>query len=135
MSQAVVLQVLSMGIDASRVKIAIKRRLEAAGSGFESAEELINAAFSVQREQEERTLVENSQSNSAFLRSAGESPANQVSTYAAQISPSFTSFLQESYDEVTERTSEPEPSSGLVRRQQIIQTSPAAAQRGKNREI
>ena len=37
-----------MGIDASRIKMAIKRRLETAGTGFETAQQLINAAFSVQ---------------------------------------------------------------------------------------
>ena len=41
-------QALSMGIDASRIKMAIKRRLETAGTGFETAQQLINAAFSVQ---------------------------------------------------------------------------------------
>jgi len=86
MSDAVVHQALSMGIDASRIKMAIKRRLETAGTGFETAQQLINAAFSVQREQEDRTRVENSQNNSAFLRTPEESRANQ-----------------QSYDEVTER--------------------------------
>merc|ERR1719187_3225870 len=88
MSQAVVHQVLSMGIDASRVKMAIKRRLETTGAGFESAEHLINAAFSVQREQEDRMRTENNQNNSAFLRTPEESRANQI------------------YDEVTERMDE-----------------------------
>ena len=68
------LKVLSMGIDASRVKMAIKNQvtskftsmpalefiqiifqLESSGNAFESAEHLINAAFSVQREQERRS--------------------------------------------------------------------------------
>jgi len=89
MSQAVVHQVLSMGIDASRVKMAIKRRLEDNGSAFESAEHLINAAFSVQREQAARSEIENSQSNSAFLRTPEESQANQI--------------RQQTFDEVTER--------------------------------
>ena len=62
-----------MGIDASRVKMAIKNQvtgkfnllcqhlfqilfqLESSGNAFESAEHLINAAFSVQREQERRS--------------------------------------------------------------------------------
>merc|ERR1712037_489886 len=44
MSQAIVRQVLSMGIDASRVKMAIKNQLESSGNAFESAEHLINAA-------------------------------------------------------------------------------------------
>lgn len=89
MSQAVVHQVLSMGIDASRVKMAIKRRLELNGSAFESAEHLINAAFSVQREQAARSEIENSQSSSAFLRTPEESQANQI--------------RQQTFDEVTER--------------------------------
>ena len=68
-----------MGIDASRVKMAIKNQvtikfelfpsqklyphkipfqLESSGNAFESAEHLINAAFSVQREQERRSRYE-----------------------------------------------------------------------------
>jgi len=92
MSQAVVHQVLSMGIDASRVKMAIKRRLETTGSGFESAEHLINAAFSVQREQEYRNEAENNPNSSAFQRTAEESRENQ-----------------QTYDEVTERMEVPAP--------------------------
>ena len=44
-----------MGIDVSRVKMAIKHQLESGGNPFESAEHLINATFGVQREQEMRS--------------------------------------------------------------------------------
>ena len=59
MSQAIVKQVLSMGIDHSRVKMAIKKRLEHCGNPFVTTESLINAAFSVQRDQERGTHHEN----------------------------------------------------------------------------
>merc|ERR1719341_2265975 len=72
MSQAIVRQVLSMGIDASRVKMAIKNQLESSGNAFESAEHLINAAFSVQREQERRSRLENLNSSGATLTGLGE---------------------------------------------------------------
>merc|ERR1719341_2368706 len=72
MSQAIVRQVLSMGIDASRVKMAIKNQLESSGNAFESAEHLINAAFSVQREQERRSRLENLNSSGATLTNLGE---------------------------------------------------------------
>lgn len=72
MSQAIVRQVLSMGIDASRVKMAIKNQLESSGNAFESAEHLINAAFSVQREQERRSRLENLNPSGATLTGLGE---------------------------------------------------------------
>merc|ERR1712212_369152 len=72
MSQAIVRQVLSMGIDASRVKMAIKNQLESSGNAFESAEHLINAAFSVQREQERRSRLENLNPSGATLTNLGE---------------------------------------------------------------
>merc|ERR1712200_3157 len=72
MSQAIVRQVLSMGIDASRVKMAIKNQLEFSGNAFESAEHLINAAFSVQREQERRSRLENLSPSGATLTGLGE---------------------------------------------------------------
>jgi len=60
MSEAIVKQVLSMGIDHARVKMALKQQLEAnGGKPFSSAESLIAAAFSVQRSQERRNLEEN----------------------------------------------------------------------------
>jgi len=72
MSQAIVRQVLSMGIDASRVKMAIKNQLESSGNAFESAEHLINAAFSVQREQQRRSRLENLNPSGATLTNLGE---------------------------------------------------------------
>jgi hypothetical protein len=61
-----------MGIDASRVKMAIKNQLESSGNAFESAEHLINAAFSVQREQERRSRLENLNPSGATLTDLGE---------------------------------------------------------------
>ena len=73
MGQAIVKQVLSMGIDASRVKMAIKKQLESSGNPFDTAESLISAAFSVQRAQERRTLTENQNLSGALLGGLGES--------------------------------------------------------------
>ena len=80
-----------MGIDASRVKMAIKNQvtskfkhflevlcqklhllqilfqLESSGNAFESAEHLINAAFSVQREQERRSRYKTDQQCVIFV--------------------------------------------------------------------
>ena len=73
MSQAIVKQVLSMGIDASRVKMAIKKRLENSGNALDTTESLISAAFSVQRNQERRSHNENLNPSGAMLGSLGES--------------------------------------------------------------
>ena len=73
MSQAIVKQVLSMGIDASRVKMAIKKRLENSGNAFDTTESLISAAFSVQRNQERRSHNENLNPSGAMLGRLGES--------------------------------------------------------------
>jgi len=72
MSQAIVRQVLSMGIDHSRVKMAIKKQLENSGNPFDTAESLISAAFSVQRAQERRNMVENLNPVGALLGRLGE---------------------------------------------------------------
>ena len=76
MSQAIVKQVLSMGIDASRVKMAIKKRLENSGNAFDTTESLISAAFSVQRNQERRSHNENLNPSGAVLGRLGESSAS-----------------------------------------------------------
>jgi len=72
MSQAIVRQVLSMGIDHSRVKMAIKKQLENSGNPFDTAESLISAAFTVQRAQERRNMVENMNPVGALLGRLGE---------------------------------------------------------------
>lgn len=81
MSQAIVRQVLSMGIDASRVKMAIKNQLEASGSAFESAEHLINAAFSVQRAQERRSRLDDQNPSGALLAGLGEGSRGRGEDY------------------------------------------------------
>ena len=77
MSQAIVKQVLSMGIDASRVKMAIKKRLENSGNAFDTTESLISAAFSVQRNQERRSHNENLNPSGAVLGRLGESSGSR----------------------------------------------------------
>jgi len=71
MSEALVRQVLSMGIDPSRVKMAIKKQLESYGYGFNNPEHLINAAFSVQRRQEQRVTHEHNNPSGAMLAGLG----------------------------------------------------------------
>ena len=73
MSAAIVKQVLSMGIDHSRVKMAIKKRLESSGNPFDTTESLISAAFSVQRSQERRSHRENLNPSGAVLGGLTES--------------------------------------------------------------
>merc|ERR1711963_1017851 len=51
---------------------AIKNQLESSGNAFVSAEHLINAAFSVQREQERRSRLENLSPSGATLTGFGE---------------------------------------------------------------
>ncbi|XP_023329577.1 uncharacterized protein LOC111702197 isoform X2 [Eurytemora carolleeae] len=67
MSETLVRQVLSMGIDHSRVKMAIKKQLEDYGAGFDTPENLINAAFAVQRSQERRVTREHNYPSGAVL--------------------------------------------------------------------
>jgi len=85
MSQAIVKQVLSMGIDHSRVKMAIKKNLENSGNPFDTPESLISAAFSVQRSQETRSQRENLQRVGAVLSSLGELRNNDIVTEQWQI--------------------------------------------------
>ena len=70
MSSAVVQQALALGLDHSRVKMALRRRLRTAGTPFETSRQLIDAAFAFQNEQEERAGVENNPSPAAFSRGA-----------------------------------------------------------------
>lgn len=95
MSEAIVRQVLSMGIDASRVKMAIKKQLESYGYGFNNPEHLINAAFTVQRQQERRVVHEHNNPSGAEL--AGINSRNQQG-----------SQQRRSFDEVTMRRWEEE---------------------------
>ena len=80
MSQAIVKQVLSMGIDHSRVKMAIKKRLEISGNHFDTPESLISAAFSEQRHQELRNQQENRHPVGAVLGGLGELRLNDAVT-------------------------------------------------------
>ena len=80
MSQAIVKQVLSMGIDHSRVKMAIKKRLENSGNAFDNTEQLISAAFSIQHNQERRNNRENNNPVGAVLGRLGEVGTNDTVT-------------------------------------------------------
>ena len=50
-----------------RVKMAIKKQLEDYGAGFDTPENLINAAFAVQRSQERRVTREHNYPSGAVL--------------------------------------------------------------------
>ena len=69
-SSELVQQALQMGIDCARLKMAIKRRHAETGAafGFKSVNQLIDAAFAEQLEQEYRLGVENNASPAAFNR-------------------------------------------------------------------
>ena len=71
-------EALALGLDASRVKMALRRRYREHGRAFDTTQELVSAAFTVQLEQEERAGVENSESQPAFRRVASSTPALAV---------------------------------------------------------
>jgi len=66
MSSALVHQALSMGVDASRVKMALQRRVLQSLPMYANVNQLLDAAFREHREQEERVTVENNETPSAF---------------------------------------------------------------------
>ncbi len=68
MTSPVARQALALGLDASRVKMALRQRLRTVGSPFQTARELVDAAFGVHREQEDRAGTENDPSPAAFQR-------------------------------------------------------------------
>ncbi|XP_059082806.1 baculoviral IAP repeat-containing protein 7-A-like [Tigriopus californicus] len=69
-------EVLGMGIDLSRVKVAIRNRIRSTGREFTSVDDLINAAFGVHREQEDVAHLDNNSSPSPF---ASNNPSRQNS--------------------------------------------------------
>jgi len=84
MSSALVHQALSMGVDASRVKMALQRRVLQSRPMYANVNELLDAAFREQREQEERVTVENNETPSAFGGGGGAATtASSVSASAA----------------------------------------------------
>jgi len=109
MGQAIVKQVLSMGIDASRVKMAIKKQLESSGNPFDTAESLISAAFSVQRAQERRTFTENQNLSGALLGGLGESSRGGEMNENWEIGQEASQTNQQ--EEVTEEVVTPAPAS------------------------
>ena len=112
MSEAVVRQVLSMGIDPSRVKMAIKKQLESYGYGFNQPEHLINAAFSVQRQQERRVTHEHNFPSGAMLAGPGQFSSSSSSRprqqQQSQQPPPPQQQQRRSFDEVTMRRWEEE---------------------------
>merc|ERR1719410_3297084 len=101
MSQAIVKQVLSMGIDHSRVKMAIKKRLENSGNTFDNTESLISAAFSVQRNQERRNQQETLNPVGAILGGLGVSSNryNDTVTERWEIGQEALTALEEDLEE------------------------------------
>ena len=76
MRTSIVQGALSMGIDSSRIKMALRSRMsELAKAGrdastpFKSTNELVDYAFGVHREQEERASIENNETESPFASS------------------------------------------------------------------
>merc|ERR1719245_2090328 len=100
MSQAIVKQVLSMGIDHSRVKMAIKKNLENSGNPFDTPESLISAAFSVQRSQETRSQRENLQRVGAVLSTLGELRSNDVVTEQWEIGQDNMEIRDDDMEEI-----------------------------------
>ena len=100
MSQAIVKQVLSMGIDHSRVKMAIKKNLENSENPFDTPESLINAAFSVQRSQETRTQRENLHRVGAVLSSLGEIGNNDIVTERWEIGQENMEIMEDDMEDL-----------------------------------
>lgn len=79
MSSEIVQQALAMGIEASRIKMAVRKRLQDTnGHMFKSCNELVDAAFRVHREQEDRHEVETNESPAAFNRSPSFQPPPEL---------------------------------------------------------
>merc|ERR1719431_1617638 len=124
MSQAIVRQVLSMGIDHSRVKMAIKKQLEGSGNPFDTAESLISAAFSVQRAQERRTLVENLNPVGALLGRLGESGGSDRVTERWEIGQSQTGDNPEESEFMEEQSQAHSNTISLNRTQETNSSEP-----------
>ncbi len=73
MASPAAVEAMAQGLDASRVKVALRDRLRAGLPNFSSSRQLIDAVFGVHREQEDRVGVENEPSPAAFARRRGSS--------------------------------------------------------------
>merc|ERR1719500_1968348 len=90
MSSALVHQALSMGVDASRVKMALQRRVLQSLPMYANVNQLLDAAFREHREQEERVTVENNETPSAFGGGGGA----RTSTYATSTSTASEDIVE-----------------------------------------
>merc|ERR1712211_57242 len=127
MSQAIVKQVLSMGIDHSRVKMAIKKRLENSGNPFDTTEALISAAFSVQRSQERRTLNENMNPSGAVLGRWGEMSNNNNDEVTERWQIGQESVISSNDEEMSEEPAQNNTISLLRTNSSSSSSSPPAA--------
>jgi hypothetical protein len=66
MTSPVAQQVLSMGVDQSRIKMALRKQLQEKGTNFTSANQLAMAAMGAHAEQEDRVHTENRLSQPVF---------------------------------------------------------------------
>lgn len=66
MAMPTVQQAMTMGIDASRIKVALKKKLQETGTGFSTANDVVQATINAQMEQESRAETENASLPSVF---------------------------------------------------------------------
>ncbi len=108
MSSPLVEQALALGIDAARIKMAMKRHFRETGAVFQSVNDLVNASFAEQRSQEDRHGVENNASSAAFSRRRDDDDERQQpmegvieeeSTTAPTPTPTPATTATESHDE------------------------------------
>ena len=127
MSQAIVKQVLSMGIDHSRVKMAIKKRLENSGNTFDNTEQLINAAFSIQHQQERRNNRENLNPVGAVLGRLGEVGNNDTVTERWQVGQANRPDTEEDMEDVQQAPHTSNDTISLNQPNSLQQTPPPSA--------
>ena len=89
-----------MGIDHSRVKMAIKKRLENSGNAFDNTEQLISAAFSIQHNQERRNNRENLNPVGAVLGRLGEAGHNDTVTERWEVGQEATEDMDDDMEDI-----------------------------------
>ena len=124
MLSAPVQQALALGIDASRVHMALRHRHRQTGAAsFSTVNEVVQAAFGVQHNQERRVSAENSESPSAFSRPRSLRDVARVEDeeLAATTTPTATTATEEeSSSSATE--SQPEDTVTMVSTEQESHT-------------
>eukprot|EP00095_Tigriopus_kingsejongensis_P005266 maker-scaffold464_size163657-snap-gene-0.31 protein:Tk05266 transcript:maker-scaffold464_size163657-snap-gene-0.31-mRNA-1 annotation:"apoptosis 2 inhibitor" len=156
MRSPIVQEVLAMGIDLSRIKVAVKNRVRRLGSNFEHVDELVDAAFGVHREQEDIANLDNNSSPSPFsstrssrqvsrneeepVASGSNQPASDVTGHH-RIQATLNENSSNSLDEMTTRSltsslSVPNVSSavGPPQSESIEELSSSSQPRGKGPE-